>query len=45
MDRVAGIGDAVRSLFDDAAAQGITPLDAAEQRAASRLREASAVSV
>ena len=43
MDRVAGIGDAVRSLFGDASAQGITPLDAAEQRPAARLREASAV--
>lgn len=45
MARVAGIGDAVRTLFDDAAAHGITPLDAAEQRAAARLRDAAPASV
>ena len=45
MDRVAGIGDVVRSIFDDAAAHGITPLDAAEQRAARRLRAAAATPV
>lgn len=38
MDRVAGIGDSLRRLFDDAATRGITPLDAAEQRVAERLR-------
>lgn len=35
MDRVAGIGDVVRALFDDAGARGITPLEAAEQRSRS----------
>lgn len=44
MDRVAGIGDAVRTLFDEAEAQGISPLDAAEQRAAARLRAAAPAS-
>ena len=42
MDRVAGIGDVVRALFDDAEARGITPLEAAEQRVAERLRDAGA---
>ena len=42
MDRVAGIGDVVRALVDDAEARGITPLEAAEQRVAERLREAAA---
>ena len=37
MDRVAAIGDTVRSIFADAAARGVTPLDAAEERAAERL--------
>ena len=41
MDRVAGIGDTVRALFADAEARGITPLDAAEQRAATRLHAAA----
>ena len=41
MDRVAGIGDTVRAVFDEAAERGITPLDAAEQRAADRLRTAA----
>ncbi|MBN9175799.1 MAG: Glu/Leu/Phe/Val dehydrogenase family protein [Microbacterium sp.] len=44
MDRVAGIGDVVRGIFDDAENHGITPLDAAEQRAAARLRAAAATS-
>jgi leucine dehydrogenase len=44
MDRVAGIGDVVRAIFDDAEEHGITPLDAAEQRAAARLRAAAATS-
>lgn len=37
MDRVAAIGDTVRAILADAAARGITPLDAAEERAAERL--------
>lgn len=37
MDRVAAIGDTVRALFADAAERDITPLDAAEERAAERL--------
>ncbi|OJU47666.1 MAG: glutamate dehydrogenase [Microbacterium sp. 69-7] len=37
MDRVAAIGDTVRALFADAATRDITPLDAAEERAAERL--------
>ncbi len=37
MDRVSAIGDTVRAIFADAAARGITPLDAAEERAAERL--------
>lgn len=37
MMRVAAIGDTLRRLYDDAEAQGITPLAAAEELAASRL--------
>ncbi len=37
MARVAGIGDTVRRIFDDADARGITPLSAAESLAAQRL--------
>lgn len=37
MDRVAGIGDTLRDIFAAAAARGITPLAAAEERAAERL--------
>ncbi|WP_322411737.1 Glu/Leu/Phe/Val dehydrogenase family protein [Microbacterium invictum] len=37
MDRVAGIGDTLRRVFDDAAERGITPLMAAEGLAAQRL--------
>lgn len=40
MERVAGIGGGLRDIFADAEAQGITPLDAAEGRAAARLRAA-----
>ncbi|MBU4465240.1 MAG: amino acid dehydrogenase [Actinobacteria bacterium] len=36
--RVAGIGNTVRRIFDDAAARGVTPLEAAEELAAARLR-------
>ncbi len=43
MDRVAGIGDTVRRVFDEAAVTGITPLAAAERLAASRLRGAPAL--
>ncbi|MEZ3159467.1 Glu/Leu/Phe/Val dehydrogenase dimerization domain-containing protein [Microbacterium sp. BWT-B31] len=38
MDRVAGIGDTLRTVFSDAAARGVTPLEAAEGLAAARLR-------
>lgn len=38
MDRVAGIGDTVRLILDQAEERGITPLAAAEERAAARLR-------
>ncbi len=41
MDRVSAIGDTVRTLFADAQARGITPLDAAEERAAERLATGS----
>ncbi|SFI22087.1 MULTISPECIES: Glu/Leu/Phe/Val dehydrogenase family protein [Microbacterium] len=37
MARVAGIGDTVRRIFDDADARGVTPLAAAEALAAQRL--------
>ncbi|MFJ4038268.1 Glu/Leu/Phe/Val dehydrogenase dimerization domain-containing protein [Microbacterium sp. NPDC090007] len=37
MGRVAGIGDTVRRVFDEAAARGVTPLAAAEGLAAERL--------
>lgn len=37
MARVAAIGDTVRHIFDEAEANGITPLAAAEQLAATRL--------
>ncbi|MDQ1127868.1 leucine dehydrogenase [Microbacterium sp. LKL04] len=35
--RIDGIGDTMRRLFDDAAARGVSPLDAAEAYAAERL--------
>ncbi|MFB3979766.1 Glu/Leu/Phe/Val dehydrogenase family protein [Microbacterium proteolyticum] len=38
MERVAGIGDTLRRVFDEAAARGVTPLAAAEGIAAERLR-------
>ncbi|MFE6994337.1 Glu/Leu/Phe/Val dehydrogenase dimerization domain-containing protein [Microbacterium sp. NPDC057659] len=38
MARVAGIGDTVSRILDDAEVRGITPLAAAEELAASRLR-------
>lgn len=38
MARVSAIGDTVRRILDDAEARGITPLEAAEELAASRLR-------
>ena len=43
MARVAGIGDTVRRILDDAESQGVTPLAAAEELAASRLRAGAAV--
>lgn len=43
MDRVAAIGDTLRRVFDDASSRGITPLAAAEELAASRLRGAPAL--
>lgn len=43
MHRVAGIGDTVRRILDDADARGVTPLLAAEELAASRLRAGTAV--
>ncbi|MDR6867378.1 leucine dehydrogenase [Microbacterium resistens] len=42
MDRVSGIGDTVRRILDDAATRGITPLAAAEELAAARLRAGAA---
>ena len=38
MQRVARIGDTVRDILSDAQERGITPLAAAEERAATRLR-------
>ncbi|UJP10690.1 amino acid dehydrogenase [Microbacterium sp. KUDC0406] len=43
MARVAGIGDTVSRILDDAEVRGITPLAAAEELAASRLREGAPV--
>jgi len=43
MQRVAGIGDTVRRILDDAESRGVSPLLAAEELAASRLRAGSAV--
>jgi leucine dehydrogenase len=37
MGRVAGIGDTLRRVFDEAEARGVTPLAAAEGLAAERL--------
>lgn len=45
MQRVAGIGDTVRRILDDAVTRGVTPLLAAEELAASRLRAGAAVGV
>lgn len=42
MARVAAIGDTVRTILDDAQTRGITPLLAAEELAASRLRTGGA---
>lgn len=42
MQRVSGIGDTVRSILDDAAERGVTPLQAAEELAEARLRAARA---
>ncbi|PVE76130.1 Glu/Leu/Phe/Val dehydrogenase family protein [Microbacterium testaceum] len=42
MGRVAGIGDTVRRVFDEAAARGVTPLAAAEGLAAERLAAGTA---
>ncbi|MDQ1076338.1 MULTISPECIES: Glu/Leu/Phe/Val dehydrogenase family protein [Microbacterium] len=39
MARVAGIGDTLRRIFDEAESRGVTPLAAAEGVAAERLRE------
>ncbi len=38
MDRVAGVGETMRRVFDAAAASGVTPLVAAEEIAGERLR-------
>lgn len=43
MDRVSGIGDTIRRIFDDAEARGVTPLEAAEALAAERLAAGSSV--
>lgn len=45
MGRVARIGDTVRRILDDAAERGITPLAAAEELAAERLRAGARVAV
>lgn len=45
MTRVAAIGDTLRRLYDDAEAQGITPLAAAEELAASRLAAGARIPV
>ncbi|WP_309066836.1 Glu/Leu/Phe/Val dehydrogenase family protein [Microbacterium sp.] len=45
MARVAGIGDTVRRILDDAEARGVTPLQAAEELAAQRLRAGASVGV
>ncbi|MGN8027120.1 Glu/Leu/Phe/Val dehydrogenase dimerization domain-containing protein [Microbacterium sp. 22242] len=45
MARVAGIGDTVRRILDEAEERDITPLVAAEELAASRLRAGAAASV
>ncbi|MEJ1092806.1 Glu/Leu/Phe/Val dehydrogenase family protein [Microbacterium istanbulense] len=44
MARVAGIGDTVGRILDDAAERGITPIAAAEELAASRLAAGASVS-
>ncbi|WP_396655206.1 Glu/Leu/Phe/Val dehydrogenase dimerization domain-containing protein [Microbacterium sp.] len=41
MERVGHIGDTVRRVFDEAESRGITPLEAAEELAAERLRDGS----
>jgi leucine dehydrogenase len=43
MARVAAIGDTVRTILDDAEERGVTPLQAAEELAAARLRAGAAV--
>jgi leucine dehydrogenase len=43
MARVAAIGDTVRTIVDDAEERGVTPLQAAEELAASRLRAGATV--
>ncbi len=42
MQRVAGIGDTVRSILSDAESRGVTPLQAAEELAEARLRAGAA---
>ncbi len=43
MARVAAIGDTLRLIFGEAAARGITPLAAAEERATARLAAGASV--
>lgn len=43
MDRVSGIGDTIRRIFDSAEARAVTPLEAAEALAAERLATGSSV--
>lgn len=45
MARVAGIGDTVGRILDDAAERGVTPLQAAEELAAARLRAGAELGV
>lgn len=45
MAKVAGIGDTVRGILDDAQEREITPLQAAEERAAARLRAGAELGV
>lgn len=45
MARVVAIGDTVRTILDDAETRGVTPLQAAEELAAARLRAGAEVGV
>ncbi|GAA2007209.1 Glu/Leu/Phe/Val dehydrogenase family protein [Microbacterium ulmi] len=45
MERILGIGDTLRRVFDDAHARGVTPLSAAEDLAAARLAAGARESV